>query len=255
MTEAAIPQERARRLKTVLNAEAILAPSEFVPARTVSPPAPGHAENAIRRCVMDAVSEERRRISLELHDSTLQHLASVSLSFAQLRSLIDVTPDLNHLLTEVSHSIDAAAREIRAFSYLLHPPHIERLDLDGAIRDFTNGFKRRTDITVSLDFKGDFDRVPGELRIAIFRIVQEAFMNVYRHAHATAVSLSLAVREHAVHLHISDNGRGLAKDDTGKIALGVGIPGMQERVRHAGGVFEIGSGESGTHINATLPIE
>ncbi|MGO4705599.1 sensor histidine kinase [Microvirga sp. 2MCAF38] len=272
MIEAAIlPEEDVSRVKRVLISKsypgtAVAAHLDLVLPAQKNAPALGIATDinarkaaeqdlqALPDQLLNLVAEERRRIAVELHDSTSQHLAVISLSLMQLRSAVDMTPRVHDLLQDMAVAIDSAAREIRTFSYLLHPPHIELLGLDGSIRDFTKGFARRTGLNVDLDVQGDLSRIPPDLRTGIFRIVQEAFMNVHRHARASTIALSLAIVEDQACLAIADNGRGIPVDESGRHTLGVGIPGMQDRVRHFRGIFEMSSDGNGTRIMATIPL-
>ncbi|NNC01115.1 diguanylate cyclase, partial [Corallococcus exiguus] len=139
-----------------------------------------------------------------------------------LKRLIALTPQAKDVMSDISTSIDEAAREIRAFSYLMHPPHVEEHGLVGALSDFTHGFAKRTGLQVNTDLPGDLGELCCDVRVAIFRIVQEALMNVHRHAKAATAGLSLSVVDRVVRLRIWDGGEGVSCDQTGRPPRGGG---------------------------------
>src|SRR5262245_63625137 len=100
-------------------------------------------------------------------------------------------PGVNKLLENVESSLEEATRELRVFSYLLHPLALENDGLETTLRTYLDGFARRTDLTVDVAVSGDVEELPFGLRCALLRIIQEALANVHRHAAASQVSISL----------------------------------------------------------------
>jgi signal transduction histidine kinase len=119
------------------------------------------------------------------------------------------------------------------------------------------GFTGRSGIQVDLDL-GEFERLPGPMELALFRVIQESLTNVHRHAASATASIRLTGTSHAVTLEVQDRGRGL-RDDLKDAAvrselLGVGIQGMRERIRQLGGTFEVAFTDNGTTVHVDVPI-
>jgi signal transduction histidine kinase len=201
---------------------------------------------------------ERRRIGAELHDSTTQHLTAAGLGLARAHLLAGQHPDLAATLGSVGSSIEEAQREIRTLSFLLYPPGLERDGLSLTLRDFVHGFARRAELVARVRIDPAVDAADGNVRRATLRVMQEALANVRRHAQATRIAVDVRVDHGALRLRVSDNGVGLPKTSASgsRHMLGVGIPGMQARVRQLGGVLSVASGRrgSGTTVRALMPL-
>jgi PAS domain S-box-containing protein len=197
--------------------------------------------------------EERRRIGAELHDSTTQHLASAGLALAQVQRLVSNDPILVSAVERGMASLAEAQREIRAFSYLLFPPSLDRDGLASTLRHFVQGFARRTDLKFSCKIDDAADEASPSVQRAVLRIVQEALTNIHRHARASRASVTLQVSGPKLTLKVADDGLGFPVSK-GDIApeLGVGIPGMRTRVQQLGGELAITSGRRGTTVHASL---
>src|SRR5262249_7857010 len=114
-------------------------------------------------------------------------------------------------------------------------------------------------IAVDLDVPADFARLPRDVETTIFRVIQEALINIHRHAHSPTAAIRLSVADRALVLEIEDRGPGMPPEMAqalrlGDGAFGVGIAGMRERLKQIGGALEIESAESGTRIRATVPL-
>jgi signal transduction histidine kinase len=146
---------------------------------------------------------------------------------------------------------------VRTLAYLLHPPLLDEVGLLPAVRWYVEGFTGRSGIHVDLDL-GEFERLPGAMELALFRVIQESLTNIHRHAGSTTASIRLTGTSHAVTLEVQDRGRGL-RDDLKNAAvrseaLGVGIQGMRERIRQLGGTFEVAFTERGTTVRVDVPM-
>jgi PAS domain S-box-containing protein len=203
--------------------------------------------------------EERRRIARDLHDSTGQKLVALSLDLTVLNAF---APELPHkasaAVNECLVLAEQISSEIRTLSYLLHPPLLDEVGLASAAQWYIDGFTRRSNIRVNLDFAPQVPRMKHELEITFFRILQEALTNVHRHSGSNVATVRFGFNNDGVTLEVEDSGRRL--DRTSFVpsgepvgTLGVGIRGMQERVRQLGGQFEVNSNTGGTTIRATLP--
>jgi signal transduction histidine kinase len=156
----------------------------------------------------------------------------------------------------VRASLEEAHREIRTLSYLLYPPDLSRHGLAKTLRHFVAGFCRRTGLRGRATVSPAVDRLPVELQRSVLRVVQEALVNVHRHAKATRVAVEVRLEEASLRLRVHDNGQGLPTTEGAEpaAALGVGIPGMQARIRQFGGVLEIDGARRGTTVRAVIPL-
>ncbi len=221
-----------------------------------------HGEKVLQELsgrLLQLKDEEQRHIARELHDSTAQLLASAAIDLERIQKLVLGGSRAEKLLGQTSRLVEQAIAEIRTVSYLLHPPILDTLGLEGALSWYAAGLSRRSNIQVKVRIQPSFGRLSHELELAVFRIVQEALTNIHRHSGSPSAEISVSKDSCLVEIQITDRGRGIPPEilkpaiNTGAI-VGVGIAGMRERVRQLGGHLEIDSGSSGTSIRATLPI-
>ncbi len=205
--------------------------------------------------------EEQRRIARELHDCTAQILGALAINLerVQRRVLGGEIANLQELLAQCTDLAERATTEVRTLSYLLHPPLLDDLGLEGALSSYAAGFSSRCGIHVNVAVRPDLDRFPREVELALFRIVQEALTNIHLHSGSPTADITLSRDAHRVNLQVADHGRGippacLEPGSNVRSIVGVGIAGMRERMRQLGGRLEIESGDDGTCIKATLPI-
>ena len=207
---------------------------------------------ALSARLMNLQDEERRRIARDLHDSTAQSLSALEMNMSVLGSL--ATDDQTRKLAADTAAISRqVCQELRNISYLLHPPLLEEEGLVFAIRWFADGFTKRNGIPVFLDLPEDFPRLKPDEETALFRIVQEALSNIYRHAGATKAWITLWREEDgAVALEIRDNGEGLPEGFSFNTSVGVGLAGMRERMKQLGGKLEVDSSPYGVSVKCRL---
>lgn len=154
---------------------------------------------------------------------------------------------------------DQSIAEVRTLAYLLHPPLIDEAGLLPSLQWLSRGFEERSGIKVTLEAPEELDRLPGESETALFRIVQEALTNIQRHSGSAVAHIRLSPQSKHLQLEIEDQGHGLPEHLRGQgadtlAAAGVGIAGMQQRIRELGGNLEIASTDHGTKIAVTLPL-
>lgn len=202
--------------------------------------------------------EERRKLGRDLHDSAgqLLSMAKLNLSLAG-EHLGPVNRRASGYLEECSKLIDQALSEVRTISYLLHPPLLEELGLTGVLPWYVSGFSERSRISIALDLPKEMGRLPKELELGLFRILQECLTNVHRHSNSTTASVSLAFANKQVRLKIEDQGKGMTatkteSGDQGRTS-GVGLSGIRERVANLGGHMQIRSGDWGTAVEVVFP--
>jgi PAS domain S-box-containing protein len=212
---------------------------------------------ALNSRLLRAQDDERRRLARELHDSAGQILAALSMSLIPLeQELSHQNQELTKLATSSIALVDELSKELRTMSHLLHPPLLDEAGLKSALRWYVEGFAERSGVQVDLQLDGDFPRLSQEFETTIFRIVQESLTNIHRHSGSKSAALRIEHRLGNTRVEIRDEGRGIAQFDYSKnrpLKVGVGIQGMQERVRQLRGEFEIKSGKSGTTVVVVLP--
>jgi signal transduction histidine kinase len=204
--------------------------------------------------------EERRRLARELHDSVGQLLAALSMNIGVVQLQADkLDPAAARALSENFSMVDQISREIRTISHLLHPPLLDAAGLASALRWYVDGFSERSKIKVELKIPNEFGRLPDEMEIAIFRMVQECLTNIHRHSGGASAVIRVNQEDHGIFVEVEDHGKGISPDKQIELSLsgrtGVGFRGMRERLRQLGGTLQIRSDNSGTVISANLPLQ
>ena len=222
-----------------------------------------NAERAIHNLstqLLKLQDEERRRIGRELHDGLAQTVLAINLSLAQVRQSLAVQDRGAAVPLEKARALtQQMSREIRTLSYLLHPPLLDDLGLISTLKEYVHGFSERSGIDTRLQASIDFARLPQPLEIALFRIVQESLANVQRHSGSSSAEIRLQQSDSLLTLKVIDFGHGMTLSANGnppqrEARLGVGIPGMRERMAQLGGHLDIISGPTGTTVRATISL-
>lgn len=217
-------------------------------------------EEELRRLsgqLMRLQDQERRSIARDLHDSTGQGLVALAATLSQVQSSI---PSANRssrkLIAEALALAKECLGEVRTLSYVLYPPMLEQGGLADAIRDFREGFVKRTGIEVKVEIAADFERLEREKELALFRVMQESLANIQRHSGSASAEIVVGRQEGMVVLEVRDQGCGMPNQGNTEngLRMGVGIPSMQERVQQVGGRLEIKSGAGGTTVRAAVPV-
>jgi signal transduction histidine kinase len=192
--------------------------------------------------------EERRRISLELHDETAQAFAAVKLQLGVLRESVE--PELVPRMDRVLELVDTGMASIRSVTRDLRPPLLDELGLLPALHALVEGFGERTGIAMSFAAPATLPRLSKDAELALFRALQEALSNVARHARARSVTIVLTHRAGALDLEVRDDGCGLTGDP------GLGLPGMGERLGALGGAVRMTNlAEGGARLAVRLPVD
>jgi signal transduction histidine kinase len=198
--------------------------------------------------------EERRRIARLLHETVSQDLAALKMDLSAVRRLWKAPLDEALALT------DDCIRQVRTVSYLLHPPLLDEAGLSSALQWYSTGFEQRSGVKTELVLPPTLDRLPRDTETTIFRLVQECLTNVHRHSGSPSARISIRETSGELIVEISDRGHGMAGPALAAMGrstppLGVGIMGMRERVKQAGGTMTIQSDDRGTTVTAVLPME
>ena len=214
---------------------------------------------AASKALLVAESHERKRIARELHDSMAQHLVAIDLLLLRLEQQQPQGHAANpKIVAEIREALRAAHSEVRTFSYLLHPPDLERLGFEASLRKFLQGFGVRTGLKVRFRIQGAPRGIESDRELALFRVVQEAMMNVHTHAGAHSVEVVLSYAPEMVTIEVSDDGVGLSHDQIETLVAqqwgGVGVAGMTARMQQLGGQLEICAQPRGLLVRARLPL-
>jgi signal transduction histidine kinase len=226
----------------------------------------GEATRRLAGALLRAQDEERRRIARELHDSTGQNLVMANLMAGQVQSL--APPSCAPAIRELKDILQGTISEIRTVSYLLHPPLLDAGGLSMALQTYLDGFSKRTAIKVDLELSPNLGRLSYDVELVLFRVVQEALTNIWRHSGSSTARVQL-LREDSdsgeqIKLSIEDAGKGIpsnvrlstlsrsnAKQQT---PSGLGLIGMRERLHQIGGQLEIDSTAGKTVIRAIVTL-
>jgi len=209
--------------------------------------------------ILDLQDAERRRIARELHDSVGQYLVGLKINLEQLLTTrANLSPAHEKLLNETIELTERSINEVRTISHLLHPPLLDEVGLESATRWYADGFAKRCALNVSLHLDRITNRLPKEVELALFRVLQESLTNVHRHAAAKSIEVILGCSAGHVVLSVIDDGRGISSEVLTRFrsgrASGVGLAGMRERLAELDGTLEVERRSRGTAVRATIPV-
>lgn len=212
--------------------------------------------------LLTAQENERKRIAMELHDGLGQSLTAIKFKVESFLREIRLSRKKvrTELLKDVIPMIQHCVREIHRVQSNLRPSVLDDLGILPTISWLCRNFQSNyPNIHILQDLAVEEDEISDEIKLIIYRILQEALNNITKHSHGDCVRLSLEKKENALELIIQDNGRGfdpletLSNMDSGG---GLGLISMKERAEHAGGLFFIESEMGkGTVIRVTWPVE
>jgi signal transduction histidine kinase len=221
---------------------------------------------SIAASLLRAQDEERRRIARDLHDSTGQNLVAATLIAGRVENVVPETE--RSAFAQLMNMLQQSIREVRTVSYLLHPPLLEEAGLSLALRHFVDGFMARSGIAVDVEIEPDVERLPADTELVLFRVVQEALTNVFRHSTSKTARIRLghkrSRRRKEIVLTVEDAGKGMAETSgAGRLTsrkrklypkYGVGLASMRDRLDQIGGRLEIDSVAGATIVKAVVPV-
>lgn len=221
------------------------------------------AEGSVRRLngrILQLQDTERRKVARELHDSIGQVFAAMKMNLALISGKAGtLEPEKKTaVFSDLQTLIEIGVTETRTLSHLLHPPLLDELGFASAARWLIDGFSQRSNIKVSLDIAPQLQRMPQEVELVLFRVLQESLTNIHRHSGSSTAAVGVDRRGSNVNLSVRDYGTGISSEilehfKTTSAGLGVGLAGMRERVSELGGSMEIYSDLEGTRLNVSLP--
>ncbi len=219
------------------------------------------AEEELRqmsRHIIEAQEAERQRVARELHDGVNQILASAKMRLHKVDERhTELSPATREILSRCENLIVQALEENRRIAHNLRPTDLDHLGLAETCRNLCREIESRANLVIKCRIGRTIERLPAQVELNLFRIVQEAMNNIEKHARATAVDLLLVARPGSIVLTIRDDGRGF---DTARLnsprkgRRGNGLANMRERAAAVNGTCELTSKpKHGTTITVTVP--
>jgi signal transduction histidine kinase len=201
--------------------------------------------------------EERRRFARELHDGLGQELTAAKMAIDSI--LLNGSGEINRqAIDQASSLVDGAIQQVRSVSHLLHPPLLDEIGLHAALSWYSEGMTKRSGIETSVDLRPpEFPRLTPNLETMIFRIVQEALTNVFRHSSARNCWVSVAKEDNQVQISVRDDGKGITEEISSfkPESIGVGIGGIRQRIKEVGGELRFrNANPTGAILEAKIPI-
>jgi signal transduction histidine kinase len=210
------------------------------------------AERQMRELSQQLVNtqeEERKNLSRELHDHVAQVLTGLRMELGRMeRMSATVAP----VVAECKALVDDMFRTVRNLALGLRPSMLDDFGLQAALAWQARDFMSRYAIDVDLTMEGGFDTLPDKHRTCVYRVVQEAMTNCVRHAEAKRIQIAVSAVDHELRVRVSDDGRGL---DLGQRWNGLGLRGIDERVKELQGTMVISRGTAGgTEMKVSIPV-
>jgi signal transduction histidine kinase len=197
--------------------------------------------------------EERKKLSRELHDHVGQVLTALRMELGRIDRLrTPADHRLGEAVAECRRLVNEIVHSVRDLALGLRPSMLDDFGLQAALEWHVRDLARRYSLPVDLDVEGQFDELPDAYRTCVYRIVQEALTNSVRHANAKHVRVHVSGAADTLKVIVADDGIGF--DSTQRVS-GLGLRGMEERVREIGGALTIQSVPAGgTTLEVRLPL-
>jgi PAS domain S-box-containing protein len=205
--------------------------------------------------IIHAQDSERRRIARELHDSLGQYLSALGMSLTKLEKANG--PKTPENLAECHQLLDRCISETRTLSHLLHPPLLDEIGFASAATSYVEEFARRGGIEIDISL--DLPRLPADTEILLFRVLQESLTNIHRHSGSNRARIRAGIDGEAVSMEIRDYGHGIPQEvlenfKASGSGVGVGLAGINERLREVGGKLDLSSSGDGTILRVSLLV-
>jgi len=217
--------------------------------------------HALAARLLQVQDEDRLRIARGLHDGAFQRLAALEFKITLAgQAAPKLPPAARRNLAECQKLVNECCNDLGNLAYLIQPPLLEEQGLGPALRAFVAGYNQRLGPQISLSFPSRLGRLPTDVETTLFRIAQEALINIECHSGSATAEIRFLRKPDGILLEVADHGCGIPKKIlkqlNGGLALpGIGIAGMRERVRLLGGLMKIYSSSGGTRVKVTLPIK
>jgi signal transduction histidine kinase len=199
--------------------------------------------------------EERRRIAREMHDGLGQELSVVKMLAGGILNA-EILSGAQERASAICTHVDNAIKQVRTVSHLLHPPLLDEVGLCSALRAYVEGLTKRSGIDTVIEIHPqDFPRLAPAVEIAIYRVVQEALTNIFRHSEAHNARVELTMNKTGIVVTVRDNGKGIAENIVKfqPDRIGVGVSGMRQRVQELNGELRLRNVNPGTLVEVHIP--
>jgi signal transduction histidine kinase len=209
---------------------------------------------------LEVLNGELRHLSASLiamHDGLGQDLTVVKIMLQGLIREDGAHATREQTIADINKLIDGSLQQVRSVSYLLHPPMLDEVGLRSALGWYVDGLSKRGGIEITMETQPpDFPRLASELETTLFRVIQEALTNVFRHSRARKAGILLEKTEGEITVTVRDDGIGVAGEISqfSPGSIGVGIGGMRQRVKELGGEFVLRNADPGTVVEVVVPI-
>lgn len=259
VTDQKRTEENYRKLAQTLDAE-VRARTEELEQRNAEVIRQSEQLRELSWRLLSIQDEERRHIARELHDSAGQMLAVLGMNLSTIvDSVRQSGPEAEAVKAaeQTQELVQQLTREIRTTSYLLHPPLLDENGLAAALSWYIGGLRERSGLDIILDIPSGFGRLPKDMELVVFRLVQECLTNIHRHSGSKVADIRIVRDQDQVSVEVRDRGKGIAPHKLAEIrgkSAGVGIKGMSERLRQFNGEITIESTAAGTTVRANIPI-
>ncbi|MGN7381491.1 sensor histidine kinase [Paenibacillus sp. SAFN-117] len=210
--------------------------------------------------IIMAQEEERKRIAREIHDGLAQTMAHVVLrtEIAERMLSQEHLDSVKEELSDLKGQVRDGLEEVRKMIFNLRPMALDDLGLIPTLHKFVQDFEEKSKIRTRFELAGREKRLPSEMEVAVYRLIQEAFSNVLKHAKATYISLTITFQKHMTQIVVKDNGIGFNVEEMESKMITsshYGLIGMQERIDLLEGKIDIESKKGeGTKITMLIPI-
>jgi signal transduction histidine kinase len=203
--------------------------------------------------LINAYEDERSSIARELHDDLSHRLARLAIDAGLIGHDSD-SDSLGHKLKSLRDDLASVSEDVHDISYRLHPSLVEDLGISTALQAECERVQRHTDVPIKQRIGEIHERIPKDMALCAYRVIQEALANAVRHAGADSIEVALERNGQMLKLEVSDDGRGF--DEAQKTSNGsIGLSSMRERVGLVGGKLSIRSTPgAGTTVSALLPL-
>jgi PAS domain S-box-containing protein len=257
ITDVKRTEENFRKLAETLDAE-VRARTKELEDRNADALRQSEQVRDLSMLLMRTQDHERRHIARDLHDSAGQTLTVLGINLAQLiQSAKRAAPAVAKEGEKIQELVQQLHQEIRTTSYLLHPPLLDETGLRSALSWYAQGLGERSGLAIDLTVTEDLGRLPADMELAIFRLVQESLTNVHRHSGSKTARIRISREAGEVRIEVHDQGQGIEPSRLAQIQTqgsGLGIRGLRERLRQFNGDIKIESNGSGTSIVANIPL-
>lgn len=200
--------------------------------------------------LLEAQENEHKRLAQELHDGVGQSLYSISVALQAIESFVE-EEEMLHYFNDVREELDQVMNDVKTYAYQLRPQSLDSLGLVAAVQELIQSLEK-SNPEIAVTFISNLgDTLSSSVKINLYRVIQEAILNIIKYARATKAAVELMMEDDQLILRINDNGVGFDLEKMEK--YGLGLKHMEERMNQIGGNFFIESARGkGTSIIASI---